>query len=64
MTCPKCQQEMDRNNLGVVRGWYCWDCDEFVEDEDDHDDGDKVLHTEYHDDYEDWRSQEDGRGDD
>jgi len=35
MTCPKCQQEMDRNNPGVARGWHCWDCDEFVEDEDD-----------------------------
>ena len=34
MTCPKCQQEMTRNNLGSVRGWFCWECDEFVEDED------------------------------
>ena len=33
MTCPKCQREMERNNLGAVRGWFCYDCDEFIEDE-------------------------------
>ena len=39
--CPKCQQEMERNNLGSVHGWFCAACDEFVEDDDD----DDVLHT-------------------
>jgi len=39
--CPKCQQEMTRQNLGGTHGWFCWECDEFVEDDDD----DDVLHT-------------------
>ena len=38
-TCPKCQQEMERQpcepDVGIMMsGWFCTACDEFVEDED------------------------------
>lgn len=41
-TCPKCEQEMQHQDyepdVGIMcGGWYCTDCDIFVEDEDDDD---------------------------
>ena len=50
-TCPKCDQEMQRQpyepDVGIMMGgWYCTECDVFVEDEDDDYDD---LHEDYYD---------------
>lgn len=37
--CPKCEKYMERQDgepdVGIVGGWYCTECDTYIEDEDD-----------------------------